>query len=585
MVLRFRHNDFGGMGQKPMTERPSICLNMIVRNEAHVIHELLDSIADFIDTWVIVDTGSDDGTQDVIVSHMAKLGKPGHLHERPWRHFGHNRSEAIALAQGQADYIWVMDADDLVAGELDLSNLHADVYQMQIESPGVNYWRRQLFRDGLPWRYEGVVHEHAVCDVPVTEVRLRGDYTIQSRRIGGRNLDPEKYWRDIRLLLGELERDPNDTRSVFYIARSYNSLGDWTNTRDWYRRRVAMGGWEEEVFYSLWRSATAMEMLDEPWPEVLDAYLKAWAFRPSRAEPLHDIAVWYRANGQYELGHLFAQRAAQTPEPTEDALFVNREVYRFRAVDEQAVCASWSDRPAEALELWRRLLGGSNLPDVERPRIAANCDLMANTLLDSTSAYPVETISGLAAGSPDAEVTVTVAGVDEQMIERTLNSFLNCCLDLSTVGRFLIVDEGLSEPARIRLAERYPFAAISPRYPPGTGVTALRGLIGGRLWLHLSAGWHFVAPARYLERLSAVLDAEPDVAAVGLNLCDASSFASAPAVKNLVRDSNRWGGHVRTASDITGPLMIDTARADQTRKAEARLTTATLDEVFCIRLS
>lgn len=569
-----------------MTERPSICLNMIVRNEAHVIHELFDSIADFIDTWVIVDTGSNDGTQDVIVSHMAKLGKPGELHERPWRHFGHNRSEAIALAQGKADYIWVMDADDLVVGDLDLSNLHADVYQMQIESPGVNYWRRQLFRDGLPWRYEGVVHEHAVCDEPVTEVRLHGDYTIQSRRIGGRNLDPEKYWRDIRLLLGELERDPNDTRSVFYIARSYNSLGDWTNTRDWYRRRVAMGGWEEEVFYSLWRNATAMEMLDEPWPEVQDAYLKAWEFRPGRAEPLHDIAVWYRANGRYELGHLFAQRAAQIPEPAEDGLFVNREVYRFRAADEQAVCASWLDRPAEALELWGRLLGSAYLPDVDRPRIASNCDLMAETLCGSTSAYPVETISSLTAGQPDADVTVTVAaGADDEMTERTLNSFLNCCLDLSTVGRFLIVDEGLSESARARLAELYPFAAISPPQPPGAGVRALRGLIGGRLWLHLGAGWQFVAPARYVERLAAVLDSEPDVAAVGLNLCDVSSFSNAPAPKELECRSNRFGGHVLTASDLTGPQMIDTARADQTWSGEARLTTATLDEVFCVKPS
>ncbi|MGV1006948.1 MAG: glycosyltransferase, partial [Candidatus Nanopelagicales bacterium] len=300
-----------------MTEQPAICLNMIVRNEAHVIHELLDSVAPLIHSWVIVDTGSEDGTQDKIRDQMASLGIPGELYERPWRNFGHNRSEALELAQGHADYIWVMDADDLLVGTVDFTELNADACQMRIESPGVTYWRRQIFRDGVPWRYEGVVHEYAVCDVPHSEQRLDGQYSVQSRRIGGRNLDPNKYRRDIDLLLAEVERNPDDTRSVFYIARSYNSLADWVNARDWYMRRAAMGGWEEEIFYSLWRTATAMHMLGEPWPQVQEAYLRAWEYRPSRAEPLHDIAVHYRENGRYVLGHLFAQRAAQIPCPPE----------------------------------------------------------------------------------------------------------------------------------------------------------------------------------------------------------------------------------------------------------------------------
>ena len=112
---------------------PAICLNMIVRNEAHVVHEVLDSVAPFIDSWVIVDTGSDDGTQDLIRSHMDGLGIPGTLHERRWRNFGHNRSEAITLARGHGDYIWVMDADDLLIGTPDFTDLSADVYHSTVQ--------------------------------------------------------------------------------------------------------------------------------------------------------------------------------------------------------------------------------------------------------------------------------------------------------------------------------------------------------------------------------------------------------------------------------------------------------------------
>ena len=79
------------------TARQSLCLNMIVKNEAAVIRRCLDSVLPIIDHWVIVDTGSTDGTQDIIRAHLKDL--PGELHERPWRDFAYNRSEALELAR------------------------------------------------------------------------------------------------------------------------------------------------------------------------------------------------------------------------------------------------------------------------------------------------------------------------------------------------------------------------------------------------------------------------------------------------------------------------------------------------------
>jgi autotransporter-associated beta strand protein len=330
--------------------RPRICLAMIVRNEAHIIHEAIAAVAPSIDCWSIVDTGSTDGTQDRIRRLMAERGIPGDLHERPWRDFGHNRSEAMALAQGRADYIWVMDADDVVEGTVDFSGLTADGYAMRFND-GLTYWRSQLFRDGVPWRYRGVLHEVAVCDVPHTEARLEGAYHIHSRRLGARNLDPHKYARDAEILQAEVDRNPDDARSVFYLAQSYRDAGDFAQARTWYARRAAMGGWDEEVSHALYQAASAMDRLGEPWPAVQDAYLRAWNSRPQRAEPLHAIACHYRKAREYPLGHLFARMAAEIPLPAADKLFVHADVYAWRAVDEQAVCASWLGRWAETFDL------------------------------------------------------------------------------------------------------------------------------------------------------------------------------------------------------------------------------------------
>lgn len=569
---------------EPVTKRPSICLNMIVRNEAHIVHEVLHAVAPYITSWVIVDTGSDDGTQDVVRSQMASLGIPGELHERPWVSFGQNRSEALTLAQGHGDYIWVMDADDTVQGRPDFGGLSADVYAMRVND-GLVYWRRQLFRDGLPWRYVGVVHEYADCDRPFVETRLEGDYYIQSRRLGARNNDPQKYARDRDLLLAEVQRDPNDARSTFYLAESCFNLGDFASARRWAARRAEMGGWDEEVYYALRQVAETMSRQREPWPAVLDAYLRAWEFRPTRAEPLHAIAAQYRAQGRFQLGYLFAERAAAIPLPAADILFVDESVYNWRALDEQAVCASWIGKHEEAFTLCRRLLARTDVTDEDRQRIAKNRDLSVPAMLEAASSYPDMLARSITAHQRDAEITVSlIAGPDVRATEHTLNSLLHCCLDLSLVGRFLALDTGMERGHRTTLLSRYPFLEFiefTPSDEPLAELTAIRTRIDGRYWLHLDQGWRFFAAEALVGRMRAVLNAEPAAVQVGINFRDAQGITGACADTTTVRRTAEGDPYVVTADAAHGPAMIDLTRLDALPAAGPR--TAALDQVFCIK--
>lgn len=556
-------------------DRPSICLNMIVRNEAHVVREVLDSVAPFIDCWVIVDTGSDDGTQEAIRAHMATLGIPGELHERPWRNFGHNRSEALDLARGHADYIWVMDADDLLVGTPDFSGLTADVYQL-LYGPDVSYWRRQLFKDGLGWRYVGVLHEYAECDGPCAEERLHGDYHIESRRLGGRNLDPEKYARDAEILLAEVERDAEDARSVFYLAQSYYDHGDYASANQWYRRRSEMGGFDEEVYYSLTRVADTMSRLGEPWPLVQDAYLRAWEYRPWRAEALYAIARQYRDDQRYQLGHLFAERAARIPLPEGDVLFVGAEVYTWRALDEQAVCASWIGKQNETFEICRKLLRRDDVPDDDRQRIAANRDCGVPSLLEASAVYPETLPHSLNCGG---DVTVTLAaGPDRMASERTLNSLLRCCSDITRVARLVVIDIGLWPEDRAALADAYPFLEFRPSRP-GVRREQIRSEIGTKYWMDLGMGWQFFAQEDYIRRLTSALEAESSVGQVGVNYGDADKLTGCVAPLTTIRGNADTGRYVLTDTAADGPAMFDCTRWSGT---ESAIRTASLDEVMCV---
>jgi len=184
---------------------------MIVRNEAHIVAELLDSGAPYISSWVIVDTGSNDGTQDLIRNHLTRLGIPGELHERPWRNFGHNRTEALALAQGKGDYIWVIDADDTVVGTPDFNGLEADIYWCGSRAPRKPpqlCGARSYFATGCALRYEGVIHEQIACADPYVVARLEGEYHVSYRHLGARGQDPETVSPRSRAVAGRGRTQP-----------------------------------------------------------------------------------------------------------------------------------------------------------------------------------------------------------------------------------------------------------------------------------------------------------------------------------------------------------------------------------------
>jgi glycosyltransferase involved in cell wall biosynthesis len=351
-----------------MTTR--ICLNMIVKNEAHVIRRCLDSVKPFIDRWVIVDTGSTDGTQDIIRSHMA--GIAGQLHERPWKSFGHNRTEALQLARDQADYLLFIDADEALRAPEGFTwpELSADAYYLHAEFAGMVYSRGSVISTRLDWKWVGVLHEYLESTPPATFTQLEWPRIVIAHD-GARARDPKTYEKDAALLEAALREDPDNLRNIFYLAQSYRDAGLVERARQTYARRAAMGGWDEEVWYSLYQVGRLVERMKAPAGEVQAAYLAAFRYRPQRAEPLCDLARYHRERDEHALAWLFARTAAAIPRP-KDILFVDDDVYRWRALDELAVAAWWAGQRDESRDAMARLIAAPDIPPDHRARIEAN---------------------------------------------------------------------------------------------------------------------------------------------------------------------------------------------------------------------
>jgi glycosyltransferase involved in cell wall biosynthesis len=350
--------------------RPRICLNMIVRDEAAVIERCLASVRPFIDAWVVVDTGSKDATPELVKQALA--GIPGELHKRPWRNFGHNRTEALQLARGAADYLLFIDADETLEapGAFSWPVLEAPAYHLYADYKGTRYSRPALIDTRLDWRWEGVLHEFPVATPPVGFVQL--DWPrIVVRQDGARSRDPRKLHKDIEVLREAIGREPQNARHVFYLAQTYRDVGELERARETYWQRSRMQGWHEEAWYSIYQVARMTERLAASTPEVQAAYLYAFHQRPTRAEPLFHLGRYHNERGEHALAYVFARPAAEMGPPP-DSLFVEEEVYRWRALDEMSLAAAACGARAAAQWAMERLLREGHLPSTEVARVRAN---------------------------------------------------------------------------------------------------------------------------------------------------------------------------------------------------------------------
>jgi len=119
-----------------------ISIVIIARNEAAIIARTLQPLQFITDDVIVVDSGSTDGTQDIVRSYGFRLM------ETNWAGFGPNKNKGIDVAK--YDWILSMDSDeipdkDLVAAMhyIDLTDVY-QVFNIQFKT----YYCQQLIRFG-----------------------------------------------------------------------------------------------------------------------------------------------------------------------------------------------------------------------------------------------------------------------------------------------------------------------------------------------------------------------------------------------------------------------------------------------------
>jgi len=284
-------------------KKATICLNMIVKNESHIIENTLEKLCNKItfDYWVICDTGSTDNTVQIITDFFEKKGVKGEMFHDEWKNFAHNRTLALDRAYNKTDLLLVFDADDELVGDfVTPTEVLYDEYHLKFGSSfGTSYTRVLLINNHKRFHFLSVIHEFISSrDGPSSSTVVDGNYFVVSGRSGSRNQDPDKYLKDALVLEKAYDEavKSNDHlfhRYAFYCANSFKDCGKFEEAIKWYKTTLSHEHqWQQEKYVSCLYINDCLNKLDRR-EEGFFYLVKAFQYDNERVECLYPLLQHY----------------------------------------------------------------------------------------------------------------------------------------------------------------------------------------------------------------------------------------------------------------------------------------------------
>lgn len=293
-------------------------LTMIVKNAGSEFGGILESYIPFIDRWTILDTGSTDGTQDVI-KQVLGAAKRGRLYEEPFVDFGTSRNRCLELAGHSTVFIIMLDDTYTIKGDLRgflqtvRSDQYSDSFTLFIESRDISYGSNRIIKSYTNLRYNFKIHEVFEDRGNVSVIVPKEDVTLVDNMTEYMNVrTAERKQLDYQLLQDGINHDPEEPRYLYYMARTYSMEGNDQEAYAYNLRRVfhSKPGYIHEKVDACFEAArVAQYKLGKSWLECEFLYRKTIELDPRRPEPHYFIGVHYYLVAEYQEAFVHFRRA------------------------------------------------------------------------------------------------------------------------------------------------------------------------------------------------------------------------------------------------------------------------------------
>jgi hypothetical protein len=313
-----------------------ITLCMIVKNAGPNFEQVLKDNLNIIDRWCILDTGSTDGTQEVI--RKVLKDKKGELYSEPFVDFKVSRNRCLDLAGKNTKFLLTLDDTYSIRGDLRKfltevrGDQFSDSFSLLIQSDDTEYYSNRIIKSLTGLRYIHRIHE-VISDKNNVNVTVPKDKAIifdnRSDYMEKRTNDRKQF--DLELLFKEVEEFPEDPRALYYIAQTYGCLGDEINKAKYFELRVSHPeqGYIQEKIDALFELARCYnfkvncetkellttEITDSMWERIKGLYLEAYSLDTNRPDSLYFIGIHYYLKGNTNEAHSYFKKAFEVGYP------------------------------------------------------------------------------------------------------------------------------------------------------------------------------------------------------------------------------------------------------------------------------
>jgi glycosyltransferase involved in cell wall biosynthesis len=348
---------------------------------------MLNSLVGVSDMIVFVDTGSTDGTQDLIRKWGEDNNIPTFVFDRAFDNFENSRNHAMEMARQKVDEMgwkreetWThwLDCDETLIVDkkiFDKRKMDKDLYMINTFIGQMKYTRNTFARTSKPFKWYGPVHEFIMSEDQNCTSGLIEGLHVDVKMIGAswKGNVADKYKKHAALLEDYIDNKDRNSRWVFYTAQSYHDSASLPDNREeneermrrsikYYTERVnRLDGYEEERFYSQFRIGTIMKVLEKPWSDTHQTLLKAYAMEPLRAEPIKVIIDHYLSSGEWNMAYVYTKFARTTfhgnnPYPAR-LLFVDESLYNWKLLESHAAACVYTGRKEEGKQCFDEIVG------------------------------------------------------------------------------------------------------------------------------------------------------------------------------------------------------------------------------------
>jgi tetratricopeptide (TPR) repeat protein len=345
---------------------PTLCLNMIVKNESKIITRLFDSVLPIIDCYCICDTGSTDNTIQIINDYFSEKGITGKIVTEPFKNFCYNRNFALNKCIGMSDYVLLMDADMILQIKNFDKNelLNAQTFCLFQGNDSFYYQNMRIIENNGLYSYCGVTHEYINCPKEATIAIIKKE-NLFIADYGDGGCKSDKFERDIRLLLDGIKEEPNNPRYYFYLANSYHDSGRFGEAIDVYKKRIELGNWKEEVWYSYYRIGLCFKNIGK-MDKAIKSWMDGYNLYPERLEGIYEIIKYYRLISKHNLANFFYQEADRILKlklNRENYLFLHNDIYTHQIYYEYSIFSSYVGNYNINDEIIQILNNSNNAPE------------------------------------------------------------------------------------------------------------------------------------------------------------------------------------------------------------------------------